>query len=549
MKTSDVVKTVNTYVNNESDEDFKTPDNFATDVSWIASALAVTDTSFDKSSVLLSCGNSIASHCRRNSFGHMAREDQIGVILLGVRCLDYSEPIDSQQIRLKQETYPFLIEKLGDLQIPIILSFDEAETNASLINKYAPFEMILSYLNEHHSNQREDITKKYIAESLDEVVQLYKSCMVSGDGKYSTINRKIGNAYNEMGKQYIDSLILASVATDSADESDSMATVDGPVVNESYQAMASNVLQKAIVIFEECNDVHNFALCEANMGRLHQVLSTCHRTTSKELSIEEESDIKVSIGHYRRAADVLTKDMVKLKESLIWDLVNVQLRLALLYQENPPLSRLSVKELERKLIDVLDSAEKNSNSILKTTDNPDRVHLRIAEINYRIAAMHHGHIVESDISSGKTLNHSIRLALRYYSQSHAHFNSVPWKNQNQSWCLLHLRASIESMALLKNHKTDRNRLIDGLKTIISASSCIDRLYHINPAYHDDITKTAVKIIQMVLMEMKKNISHFKSITETEVKEVILICLKGDGTVKTIYQAAQKLKLICCLNEG
>ena len=105
--------------------------------------------------------------------------------------------------------------------------------------------------------------------------------------------------------------------------------------------------------------------------------------------------------------------MFKLKESIIWDLVNIQLRLATLYQEHPPISRNSVKELERKLIEILDSAEKNANSLLKSTSNVDRVHLRLGEINYRIAAMHHGHIVDSDIS-GKTLNHSIRLALRYY---------------------------------------------------------------------------------------------------------------------------------------
>ena len=449
MKTSDVVKTVNTYINNDTPEDdFKAPDNFATDLSWIASALAVTD-EVVKSSALLSCGNSITTHLQRNAFGHMQREDQLGIVLLAIRCVALSNPSDDQQIRLKSEIFPFLVEKMADLQIPILESFDELEINGALVGKYQPFEILLNYLDENSDN---DHVTKYIVMGLDDVVKLYQFCLQQVDDatKLSGLNRKIANVYNEMGKKYIDSLILSSIAA-GEDEADSMTTIQ-PC--SQYETKALDVLQKACGIFESCNDVHNYALCEANMGRLYQVLSSCHKG-SKELLLEEENNIKLSISHYRRAADVLTKDMVRLKESLMWDLVNVQLRLATLYQENPPLSRLSVKELERKLIDVLDAAEKNSNSILKSTDNTDRVHLRLAEINYRIAAMHHGHIVDS--VCGKTLNHSIRLALRYYNQSETHFNSVPWGNQNQSWCLLHLRASIECMALIKNHKSDRNR--------------------------------------------------------------------------------------------
>ena len=53
---------------------------------------------------------------------------------------------------------------------------------------------------------------------------------------------------------------------------------------------------------------------------------------------------------------------------------------------------------------------------------------------------------------------------------------MPWKEQNDSWCLLFLRSSIEHMALVKNYKTDKQRLIDSLKILMSCREAVERLY-------------------------------------------------------------------------
>jgi tetratricopeptide (TPR) repeat protein len=276
------------------------------------------------------------------------------------------------------------------------------------------------------------------------------------------------------------------------------------------------------------------------MGRLYQVLSSCYRIQSKELSTDEENDLRKSISYYKKAAEIVSKDMMSLKENLTWDMVNVLLRLATLYQENPPLSRLSVKESERKLIEILDTAEKHSSMLLKNTQNSERIYLRLAEINYRIAAMHHGHIVDSDIS-GKTLNHSIRLSLKYYQNSIENFNRVEWEEQNLSWCLLFLRASVEFTALIKNHKSNKSRFSEGLEIFKKSKKCIERLNCINPQYSDEMTKTTIKILSMVLMEIKKNISQFKNFTDKELNEIILICMRSKGEVENILNVLKKLE--------
>ena len=61
----------------------------------------------------------------------------------------------------------------------------------------------------------------------------------------------------------------------------------------------------------------------------------------------------------------------------MWDLISVKMQLSSLYQENPPLSRYSRKEIEKKFIELLESAEKQgvmiikSNRIVYNEDNKD----------------------------------------------------------------------------------------------------------------------------------------------------------------------------------
>ena len=107
----------------------------------------------------------------------------------------------------------------------------------------------------------------------------------------------------------------------------------------------------------------------------------------------------------------------------------------------------------------------------------------------------------------------------------------------QGWCVLHMRSTIERLALIKNHRNDKNRLVDALRVMLSTRESAERLQQIDSKYQDDVICTVIKLIQMVLMELSKHISsalaQYKSFKITDVKTVILRCMKMDANIETI----------------
>ena len=104
-----------------------------------------------------------------------------------------------------------------------------------------------------------------------------------------------------------------------------------------------------------------------------------------------------------------------LYEALVWDLMSVKIQLSTLYQDSPPLSRYSRKEIEKKIIDLFESTDKIGNQIIKMIENNQRFYLRLGELNQKIAAMHHGHIVESDIENKEIVYYIITTVSIYES--------------------------------------------------------------------------------------------------------------------------------------
>lgn len=112
-----------------------------------------------------------------------------------------------------------------------------------------------------------------------------------------------------------------------------------------------------------------------------------------------------------------------------------------------------------------------------------------------------------------------------------------FKTVFQGWCVLHLRSTIEHVALIKNHRNDKNRLVEALTAMLSTRESSERLQQIDSKYQDDVICTVIKLIQMVLMELSKHISsalaQFKSFKLTDVKNLILRCMKMDANIQTI----------------
>ena len=66
---------------------------------------------------------------------------------------------------------------------------------------------------------------------------------------------------------------------------------------EHISNQASDALTSACENFGKSSDFQNYALCQANLGRLLRVKSRCRISENEfELSVEEEGDLRSSIG-------------------------------------------------------------------------------------------------------------------------------------------------------------------------------------------------------------------------------------------------------------
>ena len=125
---------------------------------------------------------------------------------------------------LKTKNYSFFIERIADLQIPIITANDEQSVIKSLKSKFNPLGVIFEFFEQNAKIGVDDDIRNFICLNLEDIVRLYKKCLKVCDTT-EAINRKIGNVYNEMGKKYIDSLILSSLAGGD-EETETISTVN-----------------------------------------------------------------------------------------------------------------------------------------------------------------------------------------------------------------------------------------------------------------------------------------------------------------------------------
>jgi len=276
------------------------------------------------------------------------------------------------------------------------------------------------------------------------------------------------------------------------------------------------------------------------MGRLMRVKSRCRvEKNPNEISVEEENDLRQSIIHYQKAVDLVANktDLMPIYESLVWDLISVKIQLSSLYQEMPPLSRYSRKEIEKKFLDLLESADKLGNQIIKVQNSNERFHLRLGELNYRIAAMHHGHIVESDIEN-KQLLYSVKLSHKYYMKCMTYFAYIDWSRQTDEWCFLFLRATIELSALIKNSNPEKskNKFLESFRPLITVLPALERLTSLNPKTTNPVASTVKKVLQQSLMELNKSKTEFSN-----KKEILEISIRSGETVSELVALIQKIK--------
>ena len=318
----------------------------------------------------------------------------MGVIIFETHCIFRSNLFENLS---KMKNWIEILELITDLQVPLMSHFSFDETIELICKKSDDLNCLNKFLKSIHEEVKERKVRAYHASSYEDILRFYEE--IKDHVPRDNLNRKIGNVYNEMGKKHIDSLILKSIQAGDEGEEEIRGT---PAEYDHIAEKASDALLTACERFSMSGDQQNYALCQANMGRLMRVKSRCRiEKNPNEISIEEENDLRQSIIHYQKAVDLVANktDLMPVYESLVWDLISVKIQLSSLYQEMPPLSRYSRKEIEKKFLDLLESADKLGNQIIKVQNSNERFHLRLGELNYRIAAMHHGHIVESDIEN------------------------------------------------------------------------------------------------------------------------------------------------------
>ena len=50
----------------------------------------------------------------------------------------------------------------------------------------------------------------------------------------------------------------------------------------------------------------------------------------------------------------------------------------------------------------------------------------------------------------------------------------------------------------------------------------------------------IKLLQMTLLEITKNINFFKNLTDKLVKSTVLVCIRGDGSILTVKDVFDKV---------
>ncbi|XP_019864437.1 PREDICTED: erythroid differentiation-related factor 1-like isoform X1 [Amphimedon queenslandica] len=306
------------------------------------------------SQLLLTAGNAYW----KLSEGAMA-DSELGQCLrwarLAVLCFKVSLALskDKKQIKLMKNMLGSSWQLCGDVHV---LSTKASSSLSRYINDFNMFDSIdckiKTFLSSLYnpSVEEDDYLQLHvdIETSLKMSIECYNVCKSVGGASTNNnkLKERLGNAWNELGVYYKHTAATGTEQDYSAKTS---------LCDESYKCIT-----KGLTLFKETGSVPNQSLLNANLGSLSRVLAAIeHQKQAKEgggaeFSLEERS-------HYNRSIDYYNKGKALLKRlsnhPTIWlniemDLCNVYYEFGRAIQDRPPLSRVSVQEVERDIVSL-----------------------------------------------------------------------------------------------------------------------------------------------------------------------------------------------------
>jgi hypothetical protein len=194
---------------------------------------------------------------------------------------------------------------------------------------------------------------------------------------------------------------------------------------EELWSKSHDCLDKGISLFKDTNNLPNQSLLHANLGSLMKLCALSLGTVlegKNEFSSQEKLYYYDSIDYYIKAKEILRKPQTH-KE--IW--LNIECDLASVYheigqqlQERPPISTLSLEEIEREILSVMMKSIHHAESAIQSmSTNSNRftmISLLIGDCHHRLASLYHKTSFDDSFSNHK-LKHSRAQADKHYTKA------------------------------------------------------------------------------------------------------------------------------------
>ncbi|XP_065882878.1 erythroid differentiation-related factor 1-like isoform X3 [Dysidea avara] len=243
----------------------------------------------------------------------------------------------------------------------------------------------------------------------------YKHAETCGDkGKDSTMQQRLGNAWNELGVYYMKATFVMDYAKDVK-------------LVEKYWKSSYSCLTDGLACFDVCNDIPNRALVSANLGRLMRqcaaVFSSLATDQNEEFSQQEKVYYDKAISYYQSALQILKNrhSHTDIWSSIQYDLSGVCYAYGSLLQDRAPLLRLSTQEVEREVLQILLKTLQHTEPELThcVSDSPRYVGLclRTGDSHYRLASLYHHSIRSGSQGTQQKVKQARGQAEKHYRKA------------------------------------------------------------------------------------------------------------------------------------
>ncbi|KAJ8686309.1 hypothetical protein QAD02_022103 [Eretmocerus hayati] len=360
-----------------------------------------------------------------------------------------------------------LLGRAGDCYFRIVQDWHNVNEHKEEFEKKTDPEMIITDAISDHQLIEND------AEVLPERFDTIEGTMVASFKCYeraknlaptkqdeNTLYRRLGNIHNELGVLYMNEASLRNNRGEDLMDKEHLKDEKNPIKRSLMH------LETGIHMFEQVRDEANLALLHCNSGRLMRLCAHCKKESS------ERHFYNKAVEHYQRALQILgtRKSHPEVWDNVTWELSSTLFNMAILMQDFTPVGSKCGEDLERQVVEILQKALKYCDTDTPGSRQPVYQY-RAAEIQRRLASLHHRVYLESDpdSESAKRKN-SWQLAKLYYEKATKILFALEQTTE-------FLRAQMERLALFEYQAENVNAFNVKLKAY---QTCLELISQTRP---------------------------------------------------------------------